>query len=72
MQRDAKDLDNVEHAAGGGEPAVVDLTSEAGRKAAWDADAKLHAEFNDNFGDFNAYYKNASNHRTFKPGGNAQ
>lgn len=73
MQADANDLDNIEHAAGGEELAKTDLTTEEGRTAAWEANKDgLQASFNDDKGAFNAYYKNAKLHRTFKPGGNAQ
>ncbi len=66
MQKDAKELDKVEHSAGGEDTAKADLTTEAGRKAAWDKNADgLQATYNNDFGAFEGYLKNTKLHRTF-------
>ena len=65
MQNDANELNNIEHSAGGEEPVKADLTTEAGRKAAWDKNADgLQASFNNSFGAFDSYYKNIKLHKT--------
>ena len=72
LKLDAKDLDGIDASNGGEDvPAKADLTTDEGRKAAWEAaDKATKAEFGDDVDVFCAYYKNADNHKTFGQGGN--
>ena len=62
MQSDAADVSGVAASQNEEVSAKADMTTESGRQAAWDKDANLRAEFNNSFGAYDAYYKNAGKH----------
>ncbi len=65
LDADARELPSVPHASPPVASPPVDLSTEAGRKAEWEKNAKLREEFGNNFGFFVAYQE-AENKGLFK------